>query len=738
LRYWLDICQVSDGGRVLRIHGHTRAAETVEYSPDGQQILTSSGDATARLWDAGNGQELLDRRMVHPSDSTVYSAHFNRQADHIITACSDGRARIWDADTGKLETDFMVHGHSGLRHADFNPDGAWAVTAGEDGIAQVWDLRRRIKSGPAFLHDSWVYQACFSPDGRYVLTASFDRSARAWDIRTGLQVRRWEHNGPIHSAQFSPDGRYVVTGGWEEYTAQLWDFKTGWQIQPALRHSGNLMHAQFLPDGRRVVTASFDHTARIWDLAATNWPTRCMDGQLNDNGARYVVLSGREALVRLSDSGSAIGSAIRPHEVPLRSTLDPQGRHLFLATQSDPPPSTGDLNGRVWNVGTGLVVGEPFRFNSNLVNSVLTDKGNHLLLYGTNRMELWDTQKGKIVFSEDFPQPVYKAGLDPLSRWIYCLIKNDVVIWDIQSGRKIHRLAQTAIPNHVDFTRDGRYLAVSCGHSDRNITPCTAQVWDSESGSPVGKPLQHYDDVVWVAFNAKGDQVVTGSQDRTAQIWRTTSGERCGPLLKHLGHVLHAAFSLDSRLVVTSCAKGTARIWDVRTGDPITPPLHHPKLASARFIGNGYNVLTTDANSSQWWKLTPDNQPVSDLLLLARVLSGDQSVEYGSALPPAPDELEARWKLVSARMPAGFFTVSPEQVRLWTERMVMERSAWHDAEAGQCEQNRQWFAAIFHLERLLTLQPDNALLPPRLATARQQLASHPIFEVLHQETDLNY
>ncbi|HRY47305.1 MAG TPA: protein kinase [Candidatus Paceibacterota bacterium] len=721
-RYWGDVFRVSSGERVLRFQGHIRTPETVEYSPDGQQILTASGDGTARLWDARTGQELVALRMQHPPDEAVFSAHFNPQGDRIITACADGRARIWDAGTGSLLTDFMAHEKGGLRHADFSPDGCSAVTAGEDGVAQLWDLRRRTRCDPAFHHESWVYQACFSPDGRYVLTTSYDRSARAWDIRTGLQIRRCEHNGPIHSAQFSPDGRYVVTGGWEEYTAQIWDFKTGWQIHPALRHSGNLMHAQFLPDGRRVVTASFDHSARIWDLAATNWPTRRIDGQFSQDGKQYAVSSENEIRVCSTESGQATGPVICPQEVPIQITLDPRGHYLFLATRTDSAEASEELNGRIWDVASGAAMGEAFRFSSNLTQSVLAVRGERLLLYSSNRMELRDSQTGKIAFSKDIPAAILGAGFDPLNRWMFCLTRDKVTLWDIQSGRLKHSLTQAGFPNHAEFSRDGRYLAVSCGYPQGNIDPCAAQVWDPESGRPVGKPLQHYDDVLWVSFNENGDQVVTASEDRTAQIWSIPSGERCGPLLKHLHHVIHAAFSPDGRLLVTSSRKRAARVWDVRTGNPITPPLEHPLLVSAHFVGRGRNILTVDPKSAQWWTLTPDHPSIDDLLLLTRLLSGDQSVEYGSALPSQPDEFEAGWKSVVSRMPAGFFTVSPDQIRLWTDRINVERASWHHGEALQCEQYRQWFAAVFHLERLLDLRPEDSLVSSRLAAAREQLA----------------
>ena len=43
----------------LTLSGHTDAATSAEWSPDGTTILTASNDGTARLWDSATGQVRL-------------------------------------------------------------------------------------------------------------------------------------------------------------------------------------------------------------------------------------------------------------------------------------------------------------------------------------------------------------------------------------------------------------------------------------------------------------------------------------------------------------------------------------------------------------------------------------------------------------------------------------------------------------------------------------------------------
>ena len=114
----------------------------------------------------------------------------------------------------------------------------------------------------------------------------------------------------------------------------------------------------------------------------------------------------------------------------------------------------------------------------------------------------------------------------------------------------------------------------------------TAQVWDAESGKPVGVPLRHKAQVRAASFSADGRRVVTASWDNTARVWDTESGKPLGEPLRHEGEVNAAAvfaasFSADGRRVVTASLDNTARVWDVAVDLDLPLPLWVPELAEA-------------------------------------------------------------------------------------------------------------------------------------------------------------
>jgi WD40 repeat protein len=115
-------------------------------------------------------------------------------------------------------------------------------------------------------HIKLVNTAIFSPDATLALTASFDYTARLWDVKTGEQLQVFNgHTNAVASAVFSPDGKLVLTAS-SDNTARLWDVKTGIELQVFNRHTSSVYSAVFSPDGTLVLTGSCDKTSRLWDI----------------------------------------------------------------------------------------------------------------------------------------------------------------------------------------------------------------------------------------------------------------------------------------------------------------------------------------------------------------------------------------------------------------------------------------------------------------------------------------
>jgi WD40 repeat protein len=83
-------------GTVRVLRGHAGAVYTAEFSPDGNFVLTSGADGTARLWDAARG-ELLDLVAEHARpmpEAPFAAASFSPDGRWVLTGSIDGLIRL--------------------------------------------------------------------------------------------------------------------------------------------------------------------------------------------------------------------------------------------------------------------------------------------------------------------------------------------------------------------------------------------------------------------------------------------------------------------------------------------------------------------------------------------------------------------------------------------------------------------------------------------------------------------
>ncbi|THU89481.1 WD40 repeat-like protein [Dendrothele bispora CBS 962.96] len=145
-----------------------------------------------------------------------------------------------------------------------------------------------------------------------------------------------------------------------------------------------------------------------------------------------------------------------------------------------------------------------------------------------------------------------------------------VRIWDSQTGQPVGQPLQghTSQVNSVAYSPDSRHIV--SGSDDKT----RVRIWDSQTGQPVGQPLQGH--TAWVrsvAYSPDSRHIVSGSDDKTVRIWDSQTGQPVGQPLQGTAWVRSVACSPDSRHIVSGSDDHTIRIWDSQTGQPVGQPL---------------------------------------------------------------------------------------------------------------------------------------------------------------------
>jgi WD40 repeat protein len=187
-----------------------------------------------------------------------------------IGAWSTNYVSVWDLSSGR-EMFRPIKPGVPLSYATFSPDSSLLVVCYiGDGFAKCAAHLYNVADGKSLPfqlnHDDGVIFAAFSRDGRRIVTASEDFTARVWDSRTGIQLTPpLKHADQVRMAVFSPDGKWILTAS-SDRTARIWSAETGDPLTPPLRHIFRLQSAVFEADALQVLTVDTQSHQWLWKL----------------------------------------------------------------------------------------------------------------------------------------------------------------------------------------------------------------------------------------------------------------------------------------------------------------------------------------------------------------------------------------------------------------------------------------------------------------------------------------
>jgi WD40 repeat protein len=266
------VWDVATGESLLTLAGHTIGVDQVAFTPDGDRLLTGGADGTARLWDISptGGRDWL---TVPGPALRQGGVSFSPDGTSFAVPGQVTGVTIRDVDTGaKIIT---LKGHDAtIRRMAFSPDGTRLAGASGSGqgntwvkTVPIWDVTTGELVMTLRGHTDAVNAVAYSPDGRRLATGGVDGTVRLWDALSGKELHAIHVGSPVPALAFSPDGRWLVSGDDGDTFLIVWDADTLERRGELRGHTNTIQDVAFGPAGQ-VVTASWDGTARIWDLAS--------------------------------------------------------------------------------------------------------------------------------------------------------------------------------------------------------------------------------------------------------------------------------------------------------------------------------------------------------------------------------------------------------------------------------------------------------------------------------------
>ena len=628
--------------------GHKSLASSAQFSPNGQRLVSTSWDATVRIWDANSG-ELL--KILSDHGGFVYGAAYSPDGQFIASASTDRTLRIWDGNSG--EPLLILDGHtSSVSDVAYSPDGQYIVSASHDRSLHIWDKRNGDLLSSLNGHDGPVNSASYSPNGQFVVSGSDDKTLRIWDTRSGKLVHRLEgHHEAVNSTDYSPDGLRIVSGS-KDKTLRIWDACNGETLHTLNGHDHWVMSVTYSPDGQRVASVSFDGTLCIWDAhsgklinALRGYGIVLINVAHSIDGQRMAIASGDGRLHILSaHNGKALHSSktniisfahavcssdfkrlvsafcnrfICVWDIHSGELLQVLEGHDGLVTKVAYSPNgqsivsaSWDKTLRVWDANSskilaileghdGRVLDITYSPDERFIASASDDKSLHI----------WDASTGTLLRTlEGHDDKVQSVAYSPDSKYIASASDDKTVrVWDGCSGELLHILkSRDSSVESVAYSPNGQYIVSAY----RDGTLC---IWATHTGKSLLVIQGHNAPIKSVSYCPSGQRIVSASWDRALRIWNAHTGKLLLTLQGHNDRISNAVYSLDGKNVVSSSIDNTIRIWNATTGACLKTYHHLP--AGEYLSHTGADIasgepLAASAGAWRYLGLKPTSGPI--------------------------------------------------------------------------------------------------------------------------------
>lgn len=300
----------------------------MDFSDDGQRLLTVSGDNAVRVWDIPHGQ------VTWTLEGAETSRAFFALADTtVLLVTRDRTIKIYSLDDRTQVRSFEGH-PSNIGPSAVSPDGRWLALGAEDGSVFVWDLAAEDYVYRLQAHIFPVRELYFSPDSSLLLTVSAERIVRLWDLATGEVLHELTgFDSRPYIGAFSSDGEYVVVSAAND--VRVWAGSNGVSLQviPTAARAA-VRSITMTTDGRLLGGGEYD-TVFMWDVI-----TGDLLASLPDHGQDFhelVLHPGEEILITLS----------RPGKVYLWDMTNPNQRVQIGAVEENVSMAGWTPDGRI-------------------------------------------------------------------------------------------------------------------------------------------------------------------------------------------------------------------------------------------------------------------------------------------------------------------------------------------------------------------------------------------------------
>ncbi|XP_069964985.1 lissencephaly-1 homolog isoform X3 [Bactrocera oleae] len=166
------------------LKGHTDSVQDVAFDAQGKLLVSCSADLSIKLWDFQQSYECV--KTMHGHDHNVSSVAFVPAGDYVISASRDKTIKMWEVATGYCVKTYTGH-REWVRLVRVHLDGSIFASCSNDHSIRIWQTSTKDCKAELRDHDHTVECIAWAPD----------LSTTAINEGTGVDNRKGHHQGPF-------------------------------------------------------------------------------------------------------------------------------------------------------------------------------------------------------------------------------------------------------------------------------------------------------------------------------------------------------------------------------------------------------------------------------------------------------------------------------------------------------------------------------------------------------------
>ncbi|MDA0196187.1 MAG: caspase family protein [Bacteroidetes bacterium] len=384
-------------------------------------------------------------------------------------------------------------------------------------------------------------------------------------------VIKTAHSATVNGVAFHPDGSQFATGS-SDKTIKIWDSRSGREIKTLDRHNNPIWQIHYSPDGSKIISGGADLYEGIIEVCVWDVATGIRLSQFENIDGYYPLLfmpddqhsifsAGRGAVYNLNN-----GNATRIIEQMLVADFSPDGRILAGVVKEKHPVDN----------------------------------------YEIEKLKLWDASSDSLLFTfPDEPSRTTDLKFSPDGKYIAGVIYQNVVIWNVETGKIEQQMEQGDYITCLEFSSDGKFLV-------SGATGGSIAFWDTSDWSEIKTIDSHEDDVYDIALSPDNQYLVSVGKDEKAHFWEVFEDKPLYTLATEAGSVSFARFHPIENLIFSGgtrltfstesdFAKNRIKVWNITNGQLAGYWNHNGGAKFLSFTPDGKNIFTGfDKNIIQW------------------------------------------------------------------------------------------------------------------------------------------